>query len=76
MTNRNIADHLSLLARLMDIHGENSFKAKSYSVAAYNIDQMQVEVQHIDEQKEKYKKSIQSIHHPKNSETHNSLANL
>jgi DNA polymerase (family 10) len=28
-----IADQFSLLSKLMDIHGENSFKTKSYSIA-------------------------------------------
>jgi len=38
MTNNEIADHFSLLSKLMDIHGENSFKVKSYSITAYNIE--------------------------------------
>ena len=29
-----------MLAKLMDIHGENAFKAKSYSVAAYTIEKL------------------------------------
>jgi DNA polymerase (family 10) len=40
MDNYSIADHFSLLAKLMDIHGENSFKSKSYSVAAFNIEKL------------------------------------
>jgi DNA polymerase (family 10) len=40
MTNYEIADHFALLGKLLDIHGENSFKAKSYSIAAYNIEQL------------------------------------
>ena len=35
-----IADQFSLLAKLMDIHGENSFKAKSYSIAAFTIEKL------------------------------------
>lgn len=35
-----IAEQFSLLAKLMDIHGENSFKAKSYSSAAFNIEKL------------------------------------
>ncbi|WP_127124516.1 DNA polymerase/3'-5' exonuclease PolX [Pseudoflavitalea rhizosphaerae] len=35
-----IADQFSLLAKLMDIHGENSFKAKSYSTAAFTIEKL------------------------------------
>lgn len=38
--NYYIADQFSLLARLMDIHGENSFKAKSYAAAAFNIEKL------------------------------------
>jgi DNA polymerase (family 10) len=41
MDNYVIADQLSLLAKLMDIHGENSFKAKSYSSAAFSIEKME-----------------------------------
>ncbi len=33
-----IAEQFSLLAKLMDVHGENTFKIKSYSNAAYTID--------------------------------------
>lgn len=40
MTNYEIADHFSLLSKLMDIHGENSFKAKSYSTAAFTIEKL------------------------------------
>lgn len=40
MTNSDIADHFSLLSKLMDIHGENSFKSKSYSIAAYHIENL------------------------------------
>jgi DNA polymerase (family X) len=35
-----IADQFSLLAKLMDIHGENSFKTKSYSIAAFTIEKL------------------------------------
>ncbi|MEP6465368.1 MAG: helix-hairpin-helix domain-containing protein, partial [Parafilimonas sp.] len=38
--NSFIADQFSLLAKLMDIHGENSFKAKAYSAAAFTIDRL------------------------------------
>lgn len=40
MTNSAIADHFALLSKLMDIHGENSFKSRTYSIAAYNIEQL------------------------------------
>ncbi|HVY74442.1 MAG TPA: helix-hairpin-helix domain-containing protein [Puia sp.] len=35
-----IAEKFSLLAKLMDIHGENPFKIKSYAAAAFNIDRL------------------------------------
>lgn len=38
--NNFIADQLSLLAKLMDIHGENAFKAKSYAGAAFSIEKL------------------------------------
>jgi len=38
--NSFIADQFSLLSKLMYIHGENSFKAKSYSSAAFTIDKL------------------------------------
>src|SRR6185295_6898045 len=40
MDNYAIAENFSLLAKLMDIHGENSFKTKSYSIAAFNIEKL------------------------------------
>ena len=42
MDNSAIADRFTLLSRLMDIHGENPFKTKSYSSAAYQIDQLKL----------------------------------
>ncbi|HVM89708.1 MAG TPA: helix-hairpin-helix domain-containing protein [Puia sp.] len=38
--NYYIADQFSLLSKLMDIHGENSFKTKSYSIAAFTIEKL------------------------------------
>ncbi len=40
MDNYQIAENFSLLSKLMDIHGENSFKAKTYSIAAYHIENL------------------------------------
>lgn len=40
ITNDEIAAQFSLLAKLMDIHGENSFKAKSYAAAAFSVDKL------------------------------------
>lgn len=44
MTNNQIADQFTLLSRLMDLHGEDSFKAKSYASAAFNIEKLPAEV--------------------------------
>jgi DNA polymerase (family 10) len=40
MHNYEIAEYFSLLAKLMDIHGEDAFKIKSYSNAAYTLDRL------------------------------------
>lgn len=40
MTNKEIAHQFSMASKLMDIHGENSFRSKSYSVAAYKIEKI------------------------------------
>ncbi|RYD73673.1 MAG: DNA polymerase/3'-5' exonuclease PolX [Sphingobacteriales bacterium] len=44
MDNYQIADQFSLLSKLMDIHGENSFKSKSYSSAAFAIEKLPVQL--------------------------------
>ena len=44
MDNAQIAESFSLLSKLMDVHGENSFKAKSYSIAAFTIDKLPVQL--------------------------------
>ncbi len=44
MDNYQIADTLSLLSKLMDIHGENSFKSKSYSNATFNIEKLPLQL--------------------------------
>lgn len=38
--NYYIADQFTLLSKLMDIHGENSFKTRSYSSAAFAIEKL------------------------------------
>ena len=40
MDNYQIAENFSLLSKLTDIHAENNFKAKSYSIAAFNIEKL------------------------------------
>jgi DNA polymerase (family 10) len=42
MDNSAIADQFSILSKLMDINGENSFKSKTYSIAAFNIEKLPV----------------------------------
>ncbi len=44
MDNYQIAGSFSLLAKLTDIHGENSFKAKSYASAAFAIEKLPVQL--------------------------------
>lgn len=44
MDNYQIADLFSLLGKIMDIHGENSFKAKSYASAAFNIEKLPLQL--------------------------------
>lgn len=51
MDNSTIAGNFSLLSKLMDIHGENSFKVKSYSIAAFTIDILSVQLKNIAEDK-------------------------
>src|SRR5580704_6568594 len=45
--NDYIAERFSLLGKLMDIHGENSFKTKSYSIAAFTLEKLPTPVQNI-----------------------------
>lgn len=45
MDNYIISDNLSLLAKLMDIHGDNPFKAKSFANAAFQIEKLSVPLQ-------------------------------
>ncbi|UYQ91472.1 helix-hairpin-helix domain-containing protein [Chitinophaga horti] len=42
MDNYAIADNFSLIAKLMDIHGDNPFKAKSFANAAFQIEKLTV----------------------------------
>ena len=51
MTNSAIADNFSLLSKLMDIHGENAFKSKSYAIAAFNIENLPQEFLLLDRNK-------------------------
>ncbi len=51
MDNYQIADSFSLLSKLTDIHGENSFKAKSYSSAAFAIEKLPTQLTEIPAEK-------------------------
>ena len=51
MDNYEIADQLSLLSKLMDVHGENSFKSKSYSSAAFTIEKLPQQVSGLPQEK-------------------------
>ncbi|HEV7330809.1 MAG TPA: helix-hairpin-helix domain-containing protein [Flavisolibacter sp.] len=50
MDNYAIADQFSLLAKLMDIHGENAFRAKSYASAAFAIEKAPTELASLNEE--------------------------
>ncbi len=41
MDNYVIAENFSVISKLMDIHGDDSFRAKSYSIAAFTIDKLE-----------------------------------
>src|SRR6187455_1025861 len=51
MDNYFIADQFSLLSKVLDIHGENSFKSKSYSIAAFNIEKLPVQLSEVEREK-------------------------
>ena len=40
MENTQLAEQLDLLSKLLDIHGEDSFKSKSYAAAAFTIEKL------------------------------------
>src|SRR3954468_16626733 len=46
-----IAEQFSLLSKLMDIHGENSFKSKNYSIAAFNIEKLPMQLSELEPEK-------------------------
>lgn len=51
MTNKEIANYFSLLAKLSDIHNENLFKSKAYSVAAFQLDKLSFDVENYPKEK-------------------------
>lgn len=51
MDNNQIAENFSLLSKLMDIHGENGFKAKSYASAAFAIEKLPLQISALPQEK-------------------------
>jgi DNA polymerase (family X) len=51
VSNEVISESFSLLAKLMDIHGENPFKIKSYASAAFSIDKLTEQLSEIPREK-------------------------
>jgi len=51
LDNYAIADNFSLLSKLIEIHGENSFKAKSYATASYIIEKLPEQLSALPEEK-------------------------
>jgi DNA polymerase (family X) len=51
MDNYQIAENFTLLSKLTDIHGENSFKAKTYAIAAYHIENLAEQLSNIPTEK-------------------------
>lgn len=50
MENFQIAEAFSLLAKLSDIHGENSFKSKSYAAAAFALEKIPTRADQLSEE--------------------------
>lgn len=50
MTNSQISDTFELLGMLMELHGENPFKAKSYATASYNIYKLDKQLSELSEE--------------------------
>ena len=51
VSNEVITESFSLLAKLMDIHGDNPFKIKSYAAAAFSLDKLTEELSAIPREK-------------------------
>lgn len=58
MNNNDISDNFSLIAKLMDIHGDNAFKSKSYAVAAFTIDKLTTQLSSLPKEQIKTIKGI------------------
>ena len=48
ISNDSIADHLKLYSQLMDLHGKDPFKVKSYAGASFRIDKMPTDLTTLD----------------------------
>jgi DNA polymerase (family 10) len=51
MDNYAIADNFSLLSKLIDIHGDDSFKAKTYAATAFTIEKLPVQLSALEHNK-------------------------
>ena len=51
MTNKEIANAFSLLAKLTDVNGGDGFKSKSYSATAFNIEKLPMQLNNIPAEK-------------------------
>jgi DNA polymerase (family 10) len=51
VSNEMMAESFSLLSKLLDIHGENPFKIKSYAAASFSIDKLTEELSAIPREK-------------------------
>ena len=51
MTNKEIANSFSLLSKLTDVNGGDSFKSKSYSATAFNIEKLSIQLKDIPAEK-------------------------
>jgi len=58
MDNSQIAESFSLLSQLMDIHGENSFRSKSYAAAAFAIKKMPIPLSRLSDDEMSRQKGI------------------
>jgi DNA polymerase (family 10) len=49
LDNYALADQFSLLSKLMDIHGENPFKSRSYATAAFTLEKLATQARDMEE---------------------------
>jgi DNA polymerase (family 10) len=51
MENQALADQFELLSKLIDIHGDDSFKAKTYASAAFTIEKLPYPLENLSKEK-------------------------